>query len=434
MASETLSIPFMATALGALLLTITGAAPAQTSFAVPVSTEERQLIQSFGPWPPRAASLHDSSNRVSGKPAAVSLGQALFFDVRLSAGNDLSCATCHQPTRAFTDGRDRAEGGGAQKPRLDRNTPTLWNVATAYWYGWDGGSDSLWSFAIRPIQHPLEMGATAIQVTSLVRKDKELSCRYRQAFGRSAPDSQDGKSEESIMVNLAKALGAYMETLVSGPSAFDAWREALSRNDMSAAARYPADARRGFTLFTGRGQCSACHFGPSFSNGEFHDIGIPYSVAPGRVDPGRHGGIRLVRSDPHNRLGVFSDDATHASGSRTRHVAESHATFGQFKVPSLRNVELTAPYMHNGSLATLRDVVRHYSELNEERLHQDGEALLKPLHLTEQESDDLIAFLRSLTSRTFPNVNPASEKCPPEIEKARRSPRDGHLQASASRK
>ena len=429
----TRSNPLKLAALGIVLSAIAAAAQAQAEATNP-GPDEMRLIQSFGHWPPPASSLRDMSNRVSGKPAAISLGQTLFFDGRLSGGNGLSCATCHQPTRTLSDGRDRAEGGGAQKPRLDRNTPTLWNVATGYWYGWDGGSDSLWSFAIRPIQHPLEMGATSRHAANLVAKDQALSCRYRQAFGVNAPASPDDKAAQSILVNLAKALGAYMETLVSGPSAFDEWRNALARNDLSAAARYPADARRGFAIFAGRGQCSVCHFGPNFSNGEFHDIGIPYSVAPGRVDPGRHGGIRLVRSDPYNRLGAFSDDATRASGNRTRHVADNHATFGQFKVPSLRNVELTAPYMHNGSLATLRDVVRHYSELNEERLHQDGEALLKPLHLAEQEIDDLVAFLRSLTSRTFPDVNPALDECRPERADARRSPRNGHLRASTSGK
>ena len=118
-----------------------------------------------------------------------------------------------------------------------------------------------------------------------------------------------------------------------------------------------------------------------------------------------------MRADKYNLLGAFSDDATRASGSRTLHLAENHASYGQFKVPTLRNVELTAPYMHDGRLATLRDVVRHYSELNEDRLHQDGEALLKPLRLSEQESEDLVAFLRTLTSRSFPDVNAAPAPC-----------------------
>jgi cytochrome c peroxidase len=317
---------------------------------------------------------------------------------------------CHQPERALTDGRARAQGGGAAKARLDRNAPGLWNAGHNRWFGWDGGSDSLWSFALRPILHAEEMGASAAHVARVLRGDAELACRYRNAFGRAVPVED---AAETALVDAAKALAAYLETLVSGKSAFDEFHDARARGDAAAAARYPAAARRGLALFAGKGQCSVCHFGPNFSNGEFHNIGVPHMVEPGRVDPGRHGGIRRVREDKYNLLGAFSDDAARASGSRTLHLAESHVAYGQFKVPSLRNVELTAPYMHDGRFATLREVVRHYSELNEDRLHQDGEALLKALRLSDAESEDLVAFLRTLTSRSFPDLYPAAGPCKP---------------------
>jgi cytochrome c peroxidase len=162
-------------------------------------------------------------------------------------------------------------------------------------------------------------------------------------------------------------------------------------------ARYPAPAQRGLKIFVGKGSCSVCHFGPGFTNGEFHDVGIPFALGPGRVDAGRHAGIKRLRSDPLNLLGQYSDDASGAAATRTRHVEPTHASFGQFKTPSLRNVALTAPYMHNGRLATLRDVVRHYSELDMDRVHADGESLLRPLRLSEGDADDLVAFLESLT-------------------------------------
>jgi cytochrome c peroxidase len=133
------------------------------------------------------------------------------------------------------------------------------------------------------------------------------------------------------------------------------------------------------------------------SNRVSGDVGIPFVIAPGRVDAGRHEGIKRLRSDPLNLLGKYSDDASGASATKTRHVEPTHASFGQFKTPSLRNVALTAPYMHNGRLATLRDVVRHYSELDPDRVHADGEALLRPLNLSPRESDDPVAFLESLT-------------------------------------
>ena len=399
-----------------------GLTQAQDS-AAEYSPAEKRAIARHGPWPQPL--LPDASNRASGNADAIALGRALFFDARLSRKGDMACATCHQPGRAFTDGRDRAHG----RERLDRNTPGLWNAGLGHWFGWDGGSDSLWSFTLRPMLNRLELGATAAHVAQLLRTDITYACLHRNAFAtapraapaapraapaapRAAPASRSSANEH-VLVDAAKALAAFMETLQSGKSAFDDLHDALARGDTAAAARYPENARRGLRIFTGRGQCAVCHFGPNFSNGEFHEIGIPYVLAPGRVDAGRQGGIKRVRADQHNRLGAFSDDASRASGSRTRHVAESHATFGQFKTPSLRNVELTAPYMHNGSLATLLDVVRHYSVIPEHRLHQDGEALLKPLRLTEAESDDLVVFLRTLTSRSFPEVAAAPGICQP---------------------
>ena len=151
-------------------------------------------------------------------------------------------------------------------------------------------------------------------------------------------------------------------------------------------------------MFIGKGNCGTCHLGPLFSNREFADTGVPFFLAPGKVDSGRHGGINRVRQDPYNQLGRHNDDPARAPGTATRHVELQQKNFGEWKVPSLRNVALTAPYMHNGSIATLRDVVKRYSELDEERLHADGERILKPLRLRDGEIDDLVAFLESLTS------------------------------------
>jgi cytochrome c peroxidase len=139
-----------------------------------------------------------------------------------------------------------------------------------------------------------------------------------------------------------------------------------------------------------------CHAGPAFSNGEFHDTGIPFFIEPGRVDAGRHEGIRKLLASRFNLLGPYNDDAARATATGTRHVALEHRNFGEFKTPTLRNLALTAPYMHNGRLATLRDVVQHYSTISPDRLHSDGEAILKPLKLSQQESRDLVAFLESL--------------------------------------
>jgi cytochrome c peroxidase len=140
-----------------------------------------------------------------------------------------------------------------------------------------------------------------------------------------------------------------------------------------------------------------CHFGAQFTNGEFADTGVPFFITPGRVDPGRSGGIQKLKANAFNLLGRFNDDESKNNAVGTRHVEAQHRNFGEFRVPGLRGVAGTAPYMHNGSLATLRDVVRFYSELNEERLHADGEKILKPLRLSDAEIADLVAFLESLS-------------------------------------
>jgi len=348
------------------------------------SPEEIRRIRQHGPWPPPSA--RDPSNRVSGNAEAIALGERLFFDPRLSATGAIACSSCHVPEIGWTDLRARAEG----LQRVDRNTPALVNVRLNRWFGWDGANDSLWAQSIRPILDPREMDAGPAHVARLVREDAELGCRYRKIFGE-----QD--ESETLLVNVAKSLAAFQETLASARTPFDEFRDALEHGDREAAARYPLAAQRGLRIFVGKGACSLCHFGPGFTNGEFGDTGIPFFIAPGKVDPGRFGGIEKLRASRFSLLGPWNDDPKRADGAATRHVVAAQRNFGEFKVPSLRNVALTAPYMHNGSLATLRDVVQHYSEIDPDRVHSDGEKILKPLHLSGGEAADLVAFLDSLT-------------------------------------
>jgi cytochrome c peroxidase len=274
---------------------------------------------------------------------------------------------------------------------LDRNTPTVLDAGLARWFGWDGAADSLWAFAIKPLTDLREMGADVGHVSGAVRGDRTAACLYETAFGSAVA------ADERSLVNVAKSIAAYVATLRSGRTPFDDFRDAMARGDRAAMARYPAAARRGLKTFVGTGSCSVCHFGPAFTNGEFHEIGVRFSPEPGRVDAGRHEGIKRLRASPFNLLGGYNDDPAGAAATKTRHVEANHANFGQFKTPTLRNVALTAPYMHDGQLATLRDVVRHYSEIDPDRVHADGEALLRPLRLSAAEIDDLVAFLESLT-------------------------------------
>jgi cytochrome c peroxidase len=372
---------------GALLAAALAASSVQAAELIAFEPQEIRRIVQHGPWPQPA--LRDPSNRAAGDPRAIALGQRLFFDARLSANGGIACASCHMPERAWTDGRPRAIGLAA----TDRNTPSIVNAGLLRWFSWDGGADSLWAQGLRAMLHPDEMGASAASVAGVIRGDRAFACAYEAAFGARAATRDDTR----VMVDASKAIAAYVATLGSARTPFDEFRDALARGDRAAAARYPVAAQRGARIFAGKGNCSLCHFGPSFTNGEFHDVGIPFMAAPGRVDAGRQGGIKRVAADPFNLLGEHSDDASGAVATKTRHVELQHVNFGQFKTPSLRNVALTAPYMHDGRLATLRDVVRHYSELDMERIHTHGEQLLRPLRLTAGESEDLVAFLETLS-------------------------------------
>ena len=391
------------TALLILLVGLAAAvAPARAASGLDLDASEiRQLLQ-HGPWPTPAS--RDPSNAVSGKPAAIALGHRLFFDARLSGNGAIACATCHVPARGWTDGRARAAGVADG----DRNTPTVLDAALHRWFSWDGRADSLWSQSLKPIVDPREMGATGAHVGRVVAGDPTLACLHEQAFGRAPSGDPDG-----ALVHAGKALAAFLETVRSGRTRFDEFRDALARGDAVAAARYPEAARRGARLFV-KSRCSLCHVGPAFTNGEFHDVGVPYALAGGRVDAGRAEGIRRLRADRFNLLGRWSDDRSGGAAVKTRHVEANHASFGQFKTPSLRNLALTAPYMHDGRYATLREAVRHYAELDMERIHSHGEQLLRPLKLSAPEIDDLVAFLESLgdpAAARAPGPPPAVAGC-----------------------
>jgi cytochrome c peroxidase len=358
-----------------LVLAIAAAAalPAAAADAPPPDAAERERIVSLGPWPPAVA--RDPSNRVSGKPGAIALGERLFSSPRLSGEAGIRCATCHEQWRSFMDGR--AKGEGVARGR--RNTMTLLNVSLNRWFGWDGANDSLWAQSIRPMLDPREMKSGAAQVAGLMRSDPELVDAYAKAFGTALP-----AEDEAVLVDVAKALAAYQETLFSGRTAFDDFRDALARGDARAAARYPAAAQRGVRLFVGKGQCVSCHAGPNFSDNAFRRSLIGAASADAEPDTGRQGGLAAVLASRFNLLGRYNDDATRASAGHTRQAAaEPNANReGFFRTPSLREVAATGPYMHDGSVASLCDAARE---------HAQGQPAL-----SLDERRDVLAFLRTL--------------------------------------
>ena len=356
---------------------------------VEFNEQDMAFIRSLGPWP--VETNPDASNRFSQQDQAIELGRQLFFDRRLSAGSFISCADCHQPNQAFQDGIALNKGLNV----LHRNTSSLINIGHRPWYGWGGEHDSLWSQSIRPMLAETEMHTDISKLKTTLEQDAYFQCAFRQTTQQTLQDL----SEEAFLITLGKLLASYQETIRSEKSPFDRYRDQLLKQDASTPA-LSISAQKGLKLFVGEGRCVFCHSGPNFTNGEFGDIGVPFFTNNGQsVDKGRYQGIQSLRKDPYNLLGKYNDDPSKNNALRTQHLQTLHRNWGEFKVPSLRNVAQTAPYMHNGSIETLADVIDFYSELNEERLHADGEKILRPLHWSREEKTNMADFLTSLSGK-----------------------------------
>ena len=356
--------------------------------AMPVfSDAEVQRILALGPWPP--PQRPDPGNRVSGQPRAIELGRLLFRDPRMSPVGYIACVTCHQPDRAFSDHKARAHG----LADLPRNTPALANLRQQRWFGWGGTSDSLWMASIRPMFDAREFDSSPRTVARLFERDPDLAACYRKVFHVSPL-----RDPQRTVVNVGKALAAYQETLVTGRTPFDDFRDALQRNDLAAAAAYPAAARRGLQLFVGAAGCVACHNGPNFSDGDFHpgpaaDGEAAASRVVAGADTGRLEGARSLKASPLNLLGRFNDDLTHANATATRRLVVHEGLRGQYRTPGLRNVAVTGPYLHDGRLDRLQDALQHPSHPPVARPAPAAAPL------AARQVDDLAAFLATLTDR-----------------------------------
>jgi cytochrome c peroxidase len=280
-------------------------------------------------------------------PAKIALGKRLFADPELSDTATIACTSCHDPKLAFTDGE--ATGKGVTGKRLARHTPSLWNVAWAPLLRWDGRAASLEQQVLLPIEHPDEMGTKFGAVVERLARHAS----YEQAFAAAFPDNPQISEQ-----NVARALAAFERTLVSPPTRFDKWVA-------GDAAALTASEQNGFAIFTGRGRCINCHTGFAFTDHGFYDIGLPDE------DLGRGPVMGLA------------------------------AVNQAFKVPTLRELAWTAPYMHDGSLGTLDDVVRVYEMGGVDRPTRSKD-LPRNMRLTDQERADLVAFLESLSSDAPP--------------------------------
>ena len=356
----------------------------------------------------------DDSNAVADNPLAAQFGQELFFDTRLSANGAVSCATCHQPERRFTDGLPRGRGIGLSA----RNTPSIVGTAYSPWLYWDGRRDSLWSQALSPLEDPAEHGGNRMQYARFIANDSRYRQRYETLFGplpdlsdterfpeHAAPSivpeldrawhlmtTEDRRSIDVVFTNLGKAIAAYERLIMPGPTRFDAYVLALSDGDTdSAAAILSNEEVLGLQLFIDEARCTECHNGPLFTNNEFHNTG-PLSM-PGQLpDRGRINGVREVQAHPFNCLGEFSDDPERNCPELT-FVRTGIELIGAMRTPSLRNLGGTAPFQHKGQFDSLAGLLDHY---NRAPLAMIGHNEAEPLGLNKRELRWLEAFLLTL--------------------------------------
>jgi len=337
-------------------------------------------------------------------PEKIALGEKLFNDKRFSSTGEVSCATCHDPEKGLTDSPLKVSEGitkGDRKATGTRNAPTVANAVYFTHQFWDGRSPSLEDQALHPPVNPVEMGLPSHQpILDIVRTDPDYVKAFTKVFGKSG--------EQVTMAEVTKAIAAFERTQVFANSAFDRYfygGESAALTDQQ---------KRGLVLFRNQGRCVACHrieqTQALFTDNRFHNIGV---------------GINRIQDDVPELAGEFMKskatlaevDVKVLSDARTSELGRFAITkgfddLGSFKTPTLRNVAVTAPYMHDGSVATLRDAVVHY---NNGGVTNEGDPVndflsggIRPLDLSEDQIDELVAFMEALTSPEFASLATAA--------------------------
>jgi cytochrome c peroxidase len=278
--------------------------------------------------------------------ARIALGQALFFDPRMSGDGNMSCATCHNPGMGWSDGLPTARG--VKSSVLGRASPTVFNTAYNSIQMWDGRKKSLEDQAMGPMQANVEMNMDIGKLFSWINSNEG----YKAMFAKAYP------GEPINETTLSKAIATFERTAISSNSAFDRW----VKGDAKA---LTAQQVEGFKVFTGKGNCMACHSGPNFTDNGFHNLGLA-SYGSAEPDMGRYAQKPL------------------------------NAMKGAFKTPTVREVSRTAPYFHDGSAKTLMEVVEHYDRGGDVKTNLSPN--IKPLNLTQDEKLALVSFMEGLSS------------------------------------
>ncbi|WP_233556356.1 cytochrome-c peroxidase [Noviherbaspirillum sedimenti] len=352
----------------------------------------------------------DSSNAYENLPAAAHLGQRIFSDRRFSSNGAVSCASCHQPAKQFQDGEPLGLGVGTGS----RRTMPVVAADHSPFLFWNGRKDSLWSQALGPLEDPAEHGGNRLAYARVMqahyRKDYEAIFGAMPNLGHLPKDAspigpplqksawnampESARHDISrVFANMGKAFAAYQKTLQYGESRLDRYVEGVAGGDKSSLQILSPQEKNGLRIFIGKGSCITCHNGPLLTDQHFHNTGIP----PRRIttpDLGRFAAIEKVLKDEFNCLGRYSDARPELCEELNFIAAADHTTQAAFKTPGLRNVALRPPYMHAGQLASLEEVVRHYAHAPEAAA---GHSELKPIKLSVQEVQDVIAFLGTLS-------------------------------------
>jgi len=326
-------------------------------------------------------------------PEKIALGDLLFHDMRFSATGEVSCSTCHDADKALTDSPLKTSEG-IEKKTGTRNAPTVVNAAYFAAQFWDGRSPSLEDQALHPFINPVEMGLKDHQpILDIVRTDPDYVKRFGSVFGVVA--------ENITMVEVTKAIAAFERTQIAADSPFDHWYFAREKGALT------EQQKRGFDLFINQGRCVSCHVIEQtqalFTDNRFHNIGVGInniqSDVPALASEFLKADLNLAQVD----VKVLGDARTSELGRFA--ISHDFDDLGSFKTPTLRNVAVTAPYMHDGSVATLRDAVVHY---NNGGVTKEGDPVndflsggIRPLNLEDDQIDDLVAFMEALTSPQF---------------------------------
>ncbi len=353
-------------------------------------------MQTAGAAPPLGLPPVPESETNPQTPEKIALGDKLFHDARFSTTGEVSCSTCHLEEKAFTDS-PLSVSEGIEKKTGTRNAPTVVNSVYFETLFWDGRSPDLEDQALHPFVNPVEMGlADHEPILEIVRTDPEYTKAFEAVFGTTG--------DAITMKEVTRAIAAFERTKVSGNSPFDRWYFGGDENALTAA------QERGFDLFVNKARCVSCHLVEQtqalFTDNRFHNIGQGIndiqSDVPELAGEFLHADATLSEVD----VAVLTDARTSELGRFA--VTRGFDDLGSFKTPTLRNIAVTAPYMHDGRLATLRDVVVHYNNggVNEadDPVNDFLSGGIRPLDLTDDEIDDLVAFMEALTSPEFADL------------------------------